>query len=89
MKQNSSELTPCPHIAAALQQLADETAPDSLFVRYVRKHVEKCNHCRETLEALKCYHEAIKAAYTEAFEEEGQMAFGQADLTSLLAKLKA
>ncbi|MEI7576474.1 MAG: hypothetical protein WCK51_06240 [Armatimonadota bacterium] len=77
------KLRPCPQILSSIEKIAEGKDSNGLFMKYVKKHVEKCSHCGEALDALTCYQDAVKAAYKDTLEE-GESNLTASDLTSIL-----
>ncbi|MBS1703487.1 MAG: hypothetical protein JST12_17620 [Armatimonadetes bacterium] len=80
-------LKPCGMFASTLERLVFENSKGGLFKWYVKKHAEKCGNCKATMDALKCYQDAIRLAYEEACAE-GEDLISQGDLSDLLNKLE-
>ncbi len=83
MTNAEPKLRPCPHIASSLEKIAEGRDSNGLFMAYVKKHIEKCSHCSEALDALKCYQDAVVQAYKETIEQ-GEKPFTELDLSNLL-----
>lgn len=83
MTNAEPKLRPCPHVAASLERIAEGQDTNGLFMKYVKKHIEKCGHCAEALDALNCYQDAVKRAYKETIEN-GEKPFTEQDLSNLL-----
>ena len=79
---------PCKPFVSTLEALVFDQAKGGLFQWYVRKHAEKCGGCRATLDALKCYQEAVKLAYEEA-KKEGEDVMTLDDVSDLLNRMSA
>ena len=86
MTNAEPKLRPCPQILSSIEKIAEGKDSNGLFMMYVKKHVEKCAHCSEALDALTCYQDAVKAAYNEALEE-GASNLDSSDLSSILDKI--
>lgn len=83
MTNAEPKLRPCPHIISSIEKIAEGKDANGLFMMYVKKHVEKCSHCSEALDALTCYQNAVKQAYQETIEQ-GEKPFTEKDLSNLL-----
>ncbi len=59
MIEPTSQLTPCPHIKRALEQIA-QGKRGGLYLWYARLHSLKCVQCQAALVALKLYFNHIK-----------------------------
>jgi hypothetical protein len=81
-----TELTPCPQILPALERIAQGKEKGGVFMWYVRKHISMCDHCKETLDALVCYQEALEKAMKET-EAEGDVGVTRQELSDLLKRL--
>ena len=78
---------PCAPFVSTLEKLVFENSKGGLFKWYVKKHAEQCGGCKATLDALKCYQDAVRHAYEEA-TSEGENLMTRGDLHSLLNKLE-
>ena len=83
MTNAEPKLRPCPQIVSSLEKISEGKDTNGLFMLYVKKHIEKCSHCAEALDALICYQEAVKQAYKETIEH-GEKPFTDQDLSNLL-----
>lgn len=86
MTNTEPKLRPCPHVISSIEKIAEGSDSNGLFMKYVRKHVEKCSHCAEALEALECYQAAVREAYSETIRN-GEKPLGEQDLSNLLDSL--
>lgn len=86
MTNTEPKLRPCPQILSSIEKISEGKDTNGLFMKYVKKHVEKCSHCSEALDALTCYQDAVKAAYQQALDE-GETGLTNQDLASLLDKV--
>lgn len=77
---------PCKPFVSTLEDLVFDQAKGGLFRWYVRKHAEKCGGCRATLDALKCYQDAVRLAYEEA-KKEGEDVMTLDDVSDLLNRM--
>lgn len=85
LNSNSSvTLSPCPQIVESLERIAEGKEKGGIFMWYVRKHIERCDHCRDALDALICYQDAIKKAYEDADFEP----VSSSELDSIFASAK-
>ena len=78
---------PCTPFVSTLEKLVFENSKGGLFKWYVRKHAEQCGGCKATLDALKCYQNAVRQAYDEA-TTEGENLMTRVELNGLLNKLE-
>ena len=83
MNVTEQKLRPCPHILSSIEKIAEGKDSNGIFMKYVKLHVEKCSHCAEALDALKCYQDAARTAYQESLAE-GENGISATDLTSIL-----
>lgn len=77
---------PCAPFVSTLEKLVFENSKGGLFRWYVRKHAEHCGGCKATLDALKCYQDAVKAAFEDVVSE-GENVMTADEMTNLLDKL--
>lgn len=83
MTNAEPKLRPCPHVISSIEKIAEGKDSNGLFMKYVKKHVERCAHCAEALEALQCYQHAVQQAYQETIAD-GEKPFDEQDLSNLL-----
>jgi hypothetical protein len=85
--KSTTELTPCPQILPAIERIVRGEEKGGIFMWYVRKHIEKCGHCQHTLEALRCYQDAVQQAFHDA-KAEGEKGVTEDDLHEILRNLE-
>jgi hypothetical protein len=85
--KTETQLVPCPHVLPTIERIVYGEEKGGVFMWYVRKHIQKCNHCKHTLDALVCYQEAIQKAFDDA-RADGDHGVTQDDLSAILSQLE-
>jgi hypothetical protein len=83
----NTELKPCPQILPAIERIVRGEEKGGIFMWYVHKHIEKCGHCKEALDALQCYQDAVRKAFDDA-RTDGEYSVSEDDLNAILRTLE-